>query len=155
IAPSSPSQPTETTKTIATSTPTAYPPLRQYFRKAKRIAQSIALSTTADEPASLSRVDSQGEAFLIVIGLEVGQDRENITKTSALPHNSPPRVTSLVADEGIMQHQLQELIDLCTRLQRQSLETEEEAGVDKSTERGSNDTEELVNVLTSMDAAIF
>nr|GEW50624.1 putative ribonuclease H-like domain-containing protein [Tanacetum cinerariifolium] len=33
-----------------------------------------------------------------------------------------------------------------------SLETKEEAGVEKSTERGSNDTEELVNVLTSMDA---
>nr|GEV87519.1 hypothetical protein [Tanacetum cinerariifolium] len=32
-----------------------------------------------------------------------------------------------------------------------SLETGEEAGVEKSTERGSNDTEELVNVLTSMD----
>nr|GEV27220.1 copia protein [Tanacetum cinerariifolium] len=33
------------------------------------------------------------------------------------------------------------------------LETEEEAGVERSTERGSNDTEELVNVLTSLDAA--
>nr|GEY80776.1 integrase, catalytic region, zinc finger, CCHC-type, peptidase aspartic, catalytic [Tanacetum cinerariifolium] len=32
------------------------------------------------------------------------------------------------------------------------LETEEEVGVERSTERGSNDTEELVNVLTSMDA---
>nr|GFA16413.1 hypothetical protein [Tanacetum cinerariifolium] len=34
-----------------------------------------------------------------------------------------------------------------------SLETGEEAGVERSTERGSNDTEELVNVLTSLDAA--
>nr|GEU99672.1 putative ribonuclease H-like domain-containing protein [Tanacetum cinerariifolium] len=34
-----------------------------------------------------------------------------------------------------------------------SLETGEEAGVAKSTESGSNDTEELVNVLTSLDAA--
>nr|GEV26633.1 ribonuclease H-like domain-containing protein [Tanacetum cinerariifolium] len=34
-----------------------------------------------------------------------------------------------------------------------SLETGEEAGVERSTERGSNDTEELVNVLTFMDAA--
>nr|GEY45865.1 hypothetical protein [Tanacetum cinerariifolium] len=34
-----------------------------------------------------------------------------------------------------------------------SLETGEEAGVKGSTERGSNDTEELVNVLTSLDAA--
>nr|GEW73909.1 hypothetical protein [Tanacetum cinerariifolium] len=34
-----------------------------------------------------------------------------------------------------------------------SLETGEEASVERSTERGSNDTEELVNVLTSLDAA--
>nr|GFC24414.1 hypothetical protein [Tanacetum cinerariifolium] len=34
-----------------------------------------------------------------------------------------------------------------------SLETEEETVIEKSTERGSNDTEELVNVLTSLDAA--
>nr|GEW65208.1 hypothetical protein [Tanacetum cinerariifolium] len=34
-----------------------------------------------------------------------------------------------------------------------NLETGEEAGVERSTQRGSNDTEELVNVLTSLDAA--
>nr|GEZ43631.1 hypothetical protein [Tanacetum cinerariifolium] len=34
-----------------------------------------------------------------------------------------------------------------------SLETGEEAAVEKSTERGSNDTEEMVNVLTFLDAA--
>nr|GEZ34150.1 hypothetical protein [Tanacetum cinerariifolium] len=34
-----------------------------------------------------------------------------------------------------------------------SLEIGEEAGIKRSTERGSNDTEEQVNVLTSMDAA--
>nr|GEV48396.1 hypothetical protein [Tanacetum cinerariifolium] len=34
-----------------------------------------------------------------------------------------------------------------------SLETGEEAGVEKSTKKDSNDTEELVNVLTSLDAA--
>nr|GEX14206.1 hypothetical protein [Tanacetum cinerariifolium] len=141
---------------------------------------------------------SQGEAFSIVFGLEAEQDRENIIKTSALPHDSPPRVTSFAVDEGSMQHKLHELTDLCTRLQRQqtemaskiaaqdleitslkariklledkdgggaepfgkdatikwrSLETGEEAGVEKSTERGSNDTKELVHVLTSLDAA--
>nr|GEY88137.1 hypothetical protein [Tanacetum cinerariifolium] len=85
-------------------------------------AVSSALPTAADEPASLSRDDSQGEAFPIVSGLEAGQDRENIIKTSALPHDSTPRVTSLAADEGSMQQQLQELTDLCTRLQRQQFE---------------------------------
>nr|GFA75659.1 hypothetical protein [Tanacetum cinerariifolium] len=34
-----------------------------------------------------------------------------------------------------------------------SLETGDEAGIERSTEKGSNDTEELVNVLTSIDAA--
>nr|GEX48134.1 hypothetical protein [Tanacetum cinerariifolium] len=136
--------PPVTTKTIPTVTPTDIPTLRQYSRRA-RIAQ----------------------------------------------------VPSLAGDEGSMQHKLNELTDLCTRLQRQqtemafkittqdleiislkarikmledkdggvaepsredatikgrNLETGEEASVDKSTERGSNDTKELVNVLTSLDA---
>nr|GFC02374.1 hypothetical protein [Tanacetum cinerariifolium] len=123
---------------------------------------------------------------------------ENIIKTSALPHDLTPRVTSLDADEGSMQQKLQELMDLCTGLQRKqtqmatkieaqdleisslkariklledkdkgsvelsgddplikgrSIEIGKEAGVEKSNERGSNDIEELVNVLTSIDAA--
>nr|GEV71059.1 hypothetical protein [Tanacetum cinerariifolium] len=53
-----------------------------------------------DEPASPLRDDSQGKAFPTVTSLDVGQDRENIIKTSALPHESSPRVTSLDADEG-------------------------------------------------------
>nr|GEV02574.1 hypothetical protein [Tanacetum cinerariifolium] len=171
--------------------------IRQYTTRA-RIAQSSALPTAADKHASPLGDDSQGEACSTISGLEAEQDRVNIIKTSTLPHDSPPRVTSLVADEGSMQHQLNELTDLCTRLKRQqtemasklttqdlqiaslkakikmledkdggvaepsgedatikgrSLETGEEAAVEKSIERGSNDTKELVNVLTSLDAA--
>nr|GEW74260.1 hypothetical protein [Tanacetum cinerariifolium] len=96
--------------------------IRQYFRRATRIAQSKALPTTADESASLLRDDSQGEAFPTVTSLDAGQDRENIIKTSALPHESTPRVTSLDADEGSMQQKLQELMDFCTDLQRQQTE---------------------------------
>nr|GEU85470.1 hypothetical protein [Tanacetum cinerariifolium] len=118
-APSSPSQPTETTETIPTSTPTKIPTLRQYSRRA-RIAQSKAFSTAADEPASLLGDDSQGKAFHTVSVLEAGQDK--VIKTSALPHDSTPRVTSLAADEGSMQQQLHELKDLYTRLQRQQIE---------------------------------
>nr|GEU80147.1 hypothetical protein [Tanacetum cinerariifolium] len=199
-APSSPSLPPATTKIIPTSTPTKIPTLRQYSKRA-RIAQSIALPTAADEHAYPLGDNSQGEACPTVSGLEAGQDRANIIKTSALPHKSTPRVTSLAADEGSMQQQLNELTNLCTRLQRQhtematkiaaqdeeisnlkarikmlddkdgggaersgrsgedapikgrSLKTGEEAGVERSTERGCNDTEELVNVLTSLDAA--
>nr|GEY95331.1 uncharacterized mitochondrial protein AtMg00810-like [Tanacetum cinerariifolium] len=83
---------------------------------------SSALPTAVDEPASPLGDDSQGEAFPIVSGLEAEQDRENIIKTSALPLDSPPRVTSLAVDEGSMQHKLYELTDLCTRLQRQQTE---------------------------------
>nr|GEX15328.1 DNA helicase [Tanacetum cinerariifolium] len=186
-----------TTKTIPTITHTEIPTLRQYSRRA-RIAQSSALPTTADEPASPLVDDSQGEACPTVSGLEAGQDRANIIKSSTLPHDSTPRVTSLAANKGSMQHKLQEFTDLFTHLQRQqteiaskiaaqdleitslkarikllqdkdeggdepsgedatikerSLEIGEEAAVKKSTERGSNDTEELVKYLTSLDAA--
>nr|GFA50625.1 hypothetical protein [Tanacetum cinerariifolium] len=88
---------------------------------------------------------SLGEASPTVTGLEAEHDRENIIKTSALPHDSTPRVTSLDADE--------ELSADDAPIKRRSLETGEEAGVERITEQGSNDTEELVNVLTSLDAA--
>nr|GFA02387.1 hypothetical protein [Tanacetum cinerariifolium] len=189
---------TPTTEPIPTETPIETPTLRKYSRRAIRIAQSKALSTTVDEPASLLRDDSQGEAFLTVSSLDARQERENINKTSALPHDSTPRVTSLDADEGSMQQQLQELMDLCTGLQRQqtqmvakikdqdleisglkamvkiledkergwtepaqedapikgkSMEIREEVRVERSTKLGSNDTKEMVNVLSSMEAA--
>nr|GFD26123.1 hypothetical protein [Tanacetum cinerariifolium] len=52
-APLSPSLLPATTETIPTLTPTEIPTLRQYSRRA-RIAQSLALPTAADEPASPS-----------------------------------------------------------------------------------------------------
>nr|GFB15002.1 hypothetical protein [Tanacetum cinerariifolium] len=114
--------PTTTTESIPTAPPTEIPTLRQYSRSATWISQSKALPTAADEPAYLLRDVSQGEAFLTVTGLDAGQDRENIIKTSAFPHDSTPKVTSLNADEGSMQQQLQELTTLCTHLQRQQTE---------------------------------
>nr|GEU75312.1 ribonuclease H-like domain-containing protein [Tanacetum cinerariifolium] len=149
-------------------------------------------------PASLSRDDRHGEAFPTISSLDAEQNRENIAKTSALPHESSPRVTSLDADEGSMQQRIHELMELCTRLQRKKsrmpakikdqdqeifelkarvkflkdkesksaeptqedapitggiVEIGEELGADKSTELGSNDTKEMVNVLSSMEAA--
>nr|GEZ04324.1 hypothetical protein [Tanacetum cinerariifolium] len=165
---SSPLHPTATTKSIPTETPTEIPTLRQYSRRATRIAQSKALLTTADEPASLLRDDSQGEVFPTISGLDAGQDRENIIKTSAFPHDSTPRVTSLDADEGSLEisslkariklledkgRGSAELSGYDAPIKGRSIEIEEEAGVEKSNERGSNDTKELVNVLTSIDAA--
>nr|GEW66225.1 hypothetical protein [Tanacetum cinerariifolium] len=169
--PLSASHPTTTTEPIPqtpTDTLTRTPTLRQYSRRVTQIAQSKALSPATDEPASLLRDDSQGEAFPTISSLDAGQDRENINKTSALPHESSPRITSLDVDEGSMQQKLQELMDLCTGLQRQqtqmaakikaqdleisSLKARGEVGVERSTELGSNDTEEMVNVLSSLEA---
>nr|GFB78887.1 hypothetical protein [Tanacetum cinerariifolium] len=72
--------------------------IRQYTRRA-RIAQSCALPTVADEPASLVRDVSEGEACPINSGFIADQDRATIAKSSSLPHDSAPRVTSPVAAE--------------------------------------------------------
>nr|GFD47116.1 hypothetical protein [Tanacetum cinerariifolium] len=73
----------------------------------------------ADEPASLVRDVSEGEACLTDSRFIADQDRATIAKSSTLPHDSAPRVTSPAADEGCMQHNISELTALCTSLQRQ------------------------------------
>nr|GEX35767.1 hypothetical protein [Tanacetum cinerariifolium] len=143
-----------------------------------RIAQSSALPTIADDPASPGRDDSQGEACPTDSGFIADQERATIAKSSTLPHDSAPRVTSPAAEEGSMQQTLNELTDFCTSLQRQHLELlakfqaqEDKEGVigDKSGDdalikgRRSNegeadakkintDSEEIARVLTSLDA---
>nr|GFA55324.1 hypothetical protein [Tanacetum cinerariifolium] len=132
-ATSSPSLPPITTATIPTVIPNDIPQLRQYTRRA-RIAQSLTLPPVADEPASPIGDDSQGEACPIVSGLEAEQDRESITKTSTLPRDDDPSGED-------------------TTIKGRRLKTREEAAIERSTEKGSDDTEEMVNVLTSLDAA--
>nr|GEZ36252.1 hypothetical protein [Tanacetum cinerariifolium] len=68
---------------------------------------------------------SQGEACPTNFDFEANQDRATIAKTSTLPYDSTPKVTSPATAEG------------------------REAAV----ERVSDDTEEMAIVLTSMDAA--
>ncbi|GJV85518.1 hypothetical protein Tco_1525416 [Tanacetum coccineum] len=173
---------------------------RRLTKRAIRIAQSKALTPGADEPASPPRDDSHGEAFPTATSLDAGQDRENIPKTSAMPHESSPRVTSLGGDEGSLQLKLNELMDFCTKLQSQHsqmaakiqsqdleisqlktrIKTLEDAqttrgdvqesskqGIDviqredfgierdsnKSTDKGSESTGEMANVLSFMGAA--
>nr|GEY17222.1 hypothetical protein [Tanacetum cinerariifolium] len=178
-------------------TPTKTLTPRRLTKRVIRIAQSKALSPDTDEHASLSRDDRHGEAFPTVSSLDVGQDRENIAKTSAMSYESSPRVPSLDADEGSMQQRLHELMELCTSLQRKQsqipnkikdqdieisrlkarvkslddkerrreepiqkdapitrgiIDIGEELGAYKSTEKGSNDTEEMVNMLSSIEA---
>nr|GFD17917.1 hypothetical protein [Tanacetum cinerariifolium] len=65
-----------------------------------RISQSSALPSVADEPASLVRDVSEGEACPTDSGFIADQDRATIVKSSTLPYDSAPRVTSLAADKG-------------------------------------------------------
>nr|GEX48387.1 hypothetical protein [Tanacetum cinerariifolium] len=138
-----------------------------------RITQSKALSPDADEPASLLRDARYGDAFPIVSSLDAGQDRENIAKTSAMSHESSPRVPSLNADKGNkikdqdieisgLKARVKSLKDKERRceepIQKDApiiggiINIGEELRANKSTEKGSNNTEEIVNVLSSMEA---
>nr|GEV56339.1 hypothetical protein [Tanacetum cinerariifolium] len=148
---SSPSIPTVTsvpTIPISTVIPSETTPVRQYTRRA-RIAQSFALLPIADEPASPMRDDSQGEACPTDSGFIVDQDRATIAKSSTLPHDSAPRVTSHAAKEG---KDKKGVVGARSGddapIKGRSMDEGEAA-----TERVSDDTEEMATVLTSMDAA--
>nr|GEX76237.1 hypothetical protein [Tanacetum cinerariifolium] len=106
-----------TTTSIPIITPTETTPIRHYTRRI-RIAQSSVPPTIADEPASPQRDVSQGEACPTDFGFLADQDRATIVKSSTLPYDSAPKVTSSAAVEGSMQHTIPELMALCTILQR-------------------------------------
>nr|GFC68174.1 hypothetical protein [Tanacetum cinerariifolium] len=76
--------PSITTAPIPLVTQTGTTPIIQYTRRA-RIAQSSALPTVADEPASPVRDDSQGEACPTDSGFIADQDRATIAKSFTLP----------------------------------------------------------------------
>nr|GFC76829.1 hypothetical protein [Tanacetum cinerariifolium] len=109
------------TAPIPPVTQTGTTPIIQYTRRA-RIAQSFALPTVADEPASPVRDDSQREACPTDSGFIADQDRATIAKSFPLPRDSAPRVTSPAAEEGSMQQTINELTAFCTSLQRQHSE---------------------------------
>nr|GEV78549.1 hypothetical protein [Tanacetum cinerariifolium] len=105
----------------------------------------------------------EGEACPTESGFIADQDRATIAKSSTLPHDSAPRVTSLAADEG-----KEEIVKLKERVK--VLEDKEDVPATQSgddapikgrsinegevaAERISNDSEEIARVLTSMDAA--
>nr|GEV98549.1 hypothetical protein [Tanacetum cinerariifolium] len=150
------------------------PSQRKLTKRAIRIAQSKALSPYADGTASLLRDGRHREAFHTVSSLDAGQDRENIAKTSTMSHESSPRVPYLDADKGNkikdqdieisgLKARVKSLMDKDKRrkepIQEDApitggiIDIGEESRADKSTEKGSNDTEEMVNVLSSMEAA--
>nr|GFA11104.1 hypothetical protein [Tanacetum cinerariifolium] len=140
-----PSTPTAPIPTVTQPDPT---PIRQYTRR-ERIAQSSALPTVADEPASPVRDVSEGEACPTDSGFIADQDRATIAKSSTLPHDSAPKVTSSAADEG------KDREGVATK------QSDDDAPIkgrsnnegEAAAERISNDSEEIARVLTSMDAA--
>nr|GEW38454.1 hypothetical protein [Tanacetum cinerariifolium] len=89
-----PSIPTAPIPTVTQSDTT---PIIQYSRRA-RIAQSSAIPTVADKPASPVRDDSQGETYPTDSGFIADQDRATISKSSTLPRDSAPRVTFPAAE---------------------------------------------------------
>nr|GEV40235.1 hypothetical protein [Tanacetum cinerariifolium] len=152
------------TAPLPTVVPTDIPQLRHYTRRA-RIAQSSALPPVADEPASPLRDVSQGEACPTVSSIDAEQDRANIAKTSTLPSDSTPRVTSLAADKGTQGLEINSLNGRIKALEDKDSGIAEQSGDDalikgrrldegeEAAKKGSNDTEGMINVLTSMDAA--
>nr|GEZ30826.1 hypothetical protein [Tanacetum cinerariifolium] len=71
-------------------------------------------------------IQYEGEACPTKSGFIADQDRATIVKSSTLPHDSAPRVTSPADDKGSMQHNISELMALCTSLQRQYSELQAE-----------------------------
>ncbi|GJZ47883.1 hypothetical protein Tco_0601715 [Tanacetum coccineum] len=100
------------------------------------IMQCISPKSTADEPASPPRDDSHGEAFPTATSLDARQDRENIDKTSAMPYEPSPRVTSLDGGEG----------------REDFSRGDAEKDSSKSAEKGSDGSGVMANVLGTLEA---
>nr|GEV19275.1 ribonuclease H-like domain-containing protein [Tanacetum cinerariifolium] len=130
--------------------------IRQYSRRATWIAQSKALSPTADEPASLLRDNSQGEAFPTeLLDLCTGLQRQQ-TQMAAKIKAQDLEISGLKARVKLLEDKDRGSAEPSQEdapIKRGSLEIGEEVRVERSTELGSNDTEEMVNVLSSMEAA--
>nr|GFB25285.1 hypothetical protein [Tanacetum cinerariifolium] len=149
---------------IPTVTQTDTTPIIQYSRRA-RIAQSSALPTVAAEPASLVRDHSQGEAYPTNSGLIADQDRATIAKSSTLPRDSAPRVTSPAAEEGTQEVELNRLKERVKYLEDKEGVIGDKSGDDApikgrrsnegeaAAEKVSTDSEEIARVLTFLDAA--
>nr|GEW91054.1 hypothetical protein [Tanacetum cinerariifolium] len=147
-----------TTESLPAVIPFDNPPLRQYTSRT-RIAQSSVFPPVVDEPASPFGDDCQGEAFPTDSSFGANQDRANIAKTSPLPSDSTPRVTSLVDDKGrVGNHKFEGQVKLLEDREGGGIaQSEDDALIkgrrEEAAERVSDDTEEMATVLTFMDAA--
>nr|GEU66806.1 uncharacterized mitochondrial protein AtMg00810-like [Tanacetum cinerariifolium] len=92
----------------------------------------------------------------------INQDRATIDKSSTLPYDSAPWVTSPVADEGKINRLKEKVKMLEDRERVAATRSRDDAPIkwrsmdegEAATERISNDSEEMATVLTSMDVAI-
>nr|GEZ12246.1 hypothetical protein [Tanacetum cinerariifolium] len=170
--PSQEAQPSPPTDISSSSIPTVIPiptvthseplPLRKYTRRA-RIAQSSALPPVADEPASPVRDVSKGEACPTDSGFMTDQDKATIDKSSTLPYDTAPRVTSPAAVEGTREVEINKLEERVKILEDNQgvigARSADDAPIkgrridEVAVERTSEYTEEMATVLTSMDAA--
>nr|GEU68279.1 hypothetical protein [Tanacetum cinerariifolium] len=116
--------------------------------------------------------NSQGEACPTVTGLKAGHDRTRQTLLRPLlclmtqHQGQQTKLATKIAAQDLEIASLKARIKMLedkdaegvkpsredATIKWRSLETGEEGGVERSTERGSNGTEELVNVLISLDA---
>nr|GFA72100.1 hypothetical protein [Tanacetum cinerariifolium] len=164
--PSQEAQPSSPTHISTSSIPTVIPiptvtqseptPLRQYTRRVK-IAQSSALPPVADEPASLVRDVSAGEACPTDSGFIADQDRATIAKSFTLPHDTAPRVTSPLLLRAF-QAQKVKINKLNVRVKilednRGVIGTRSADDAPIKGRRINEEEEEMATVLTSMDAA--
>nr|GFA53858.1 hypothetical protein [Tanacetum cinerariifolium] len=132
-------------------------PIRQYTKRA-RIAQSSALPTVANEPASLMRDVSEGEACPTDSGFIADQDRATIA-------NLQRQYSELQAKFQVQEEEIVKLKDRVKVLEdkadvavTQSRDDDPIKGRsinegEAAAKRISNDSEEVARVLTSIDAA--
>nr|GEU61551.1 hypothetical protein [Tanacetum cinerariifolium] len=140
-----------TTTSFLTVTSTKTTPIRQYTRRT-RIAQSSVPLTIVDEPASPQRDVSQREACPTDSGFIADQDRVTIDKSSTLPYDSAPRVTSPAA-ERVKQLEEREGVAAINSGYDALIKGRSMDEGEATTERVSDDTEEMATMLASIDAA--
>nr|GEZ82212.1 hypothetical protein [Tanacetum cinerariifolium] len=142
-------------------------------RHGEAFPTSKALSPDADEPASLSRDDRHGKAFPTVSSLDAGLRGKTLLRPLPCPMNhhqglqrQQSQMANKIKDQRIEISRLKARVKFLDDKDRRRdapiqedaiitggiIDIEEEFRADKSTEKGSNDTKEMVNVLSSMEA---
>nr|GEY40233.1 hypothetical protein [Tanacetum cinerariifolium] len=110
-----------------------------------------------DEPASPVRDVSKGEAYPTESGFIADQDRATIAKSSTLPHDSAPKVTSPAADKGMkLVPLLVQLLPLIQeeRAKKQRLQEQIDAQVARELEEQQEKEDMRMNEQIARDAEV-